>query len=153
MRIFIDADGCPVKQEVYRVAQRYKLNVVLVANTWMKTPQTTWAEFVMVNDDLDAADDWIVDNVAENDIVVTADIPLASRSLDKGAYALSHRGRIFDDDNIKDAVATRDLQAQLREAGMMTRGPAPFQKKDRSRFLQSLDLVIQKIYKKMKRNK
>ena len=153
MKIFIDADGCPVKQEVYRVAQRYELDVVLVANAWMNTPQRNWLEFVMVNDDLDAADDWIVENVQENDIVITADIPLASRSLEKGAYALGHRGRMFNDDNIKDALATRDLQAQLREVGVITRGPAPFHKKDRSRFLQGLDQIIQKIYKKMRRNK
>ncbi|WP_372369516.1 YaiI/YqxD family protein [Candidatus Uabimicrobium sp. HlEnr_7] len=147
MKIFIDADGCPVKKEVYRVAQRYELEVTLVANAWMKTPD--WTEFILVNDDLDAADNWIAEHVEENDIVITADIPLASRCLNKEACVIGSRGRFFTDDNIGNALATRELQSQLRDAGIMTKGPAPLQKKDRSKFLQSLDLAIQKIRRKI----
>ena len=145
LKIFVDADGCPVKQEIYRVAKRYELKVILVSNTWMRTPQTDWLELIVVDDQFDAADDWIVGHIAEGDIVVTDDIPLASRSLDKGARVLGTRGRIFTESNIGDALASRKLQSQLREMGIMTRGSAPFQKRDRSQFLQSLDQAIQKI--------
>ena len=148
LEIFVDADGCPVKQETYRVAQRYELKVTLVANAWMQIPQADWLELVVVNDQLDAADDWIVEHITPNDIVVTTDIPLASRSLAKNAQVLGPRGRIFTEHNIGDALATRELQAQLRDIGIMTGGPAPFQKRDRSRFLQSLDQIIQKIRRK-----
>jgi uncharacterized protein YaiI (UPF0178 family) len=143
--IYVDADGCPVKEEVYRVAKRYGLKVILAANSWMRIPDGDWVELVVVDGHQDAADDWIVDHAGENDIVITGDIPLASRCLKNGARALGLKGRPFTEDNIGGVVATRDLLHQLREAGTKTRGPAAFEKKDRSRFLQSLDAMIQAV--------
>ncbi len=152
LKIFVDADGCPVKKEVYKVAKRYELKVTLVANTWMNIPLESWIELIVVGKDLDAADDWIVENINASDIVITTDIPLAFRIVEKEAHALSPRGRIFTESNIGEALASRDLQTQLREMGMMTRGPAPFQKQNRSHFLQSLDQVIQKVLRESAEN-
>jgi uncharacterized protein len=143
--IYIDADACPVKQETYRVAERYGLNVTLVANSWMRVPEKKWLKLFLVNDNLDAADDWIVENVRENDIVISGDIPLASRCLKKGALVLGMTGKEFTDSDIGTSLAMRDLLKELREAGTITGGPAQFQKKDRSRFLQSLDQMIQRV--------
>ena len=140
--LYVDADACPVKPEIYKVAQRHGLRVVLVANSWMRTPLDERIELVVAEGDLDAADDWIVEHIAEHDIVITADIPLAARCLEHGALALAPTGRRFTDDMIGEAVATRDLLSDLRDAGVVTGGPASFQKRDRSRFLQQLDEVI-----------
>ncbi|MFH0920018.1 MAG: YaiI/YqxD family protein [Fibrobacterota bacterium] len=145
LHIYIDGDACPVKHEVYRVAERYALPVTLVANSWMRIPIHDWLNQVVVNDHPDAADDWIVLNVAENDIVITGDIPLASRCLKKGAQILGTTGNEFTDSNIGQALAGREILSGLREAGAVTGGPAQFEKKDRSRFLQSLDRIIQRI--------
>ena len=145
LHIYVDADACPVKNEVYRVAKRYQLNVTLVANAWMRTPDDERVRLEVVEDDFDAADDWIVDHVGPDDIVVTADIPLASRCMQNGARAIGSTGRPFTDDNIGEAVATRDLLAVLRGGGEITGGPPPLTKRDRSRFLQTLDEVIQSI--------
>jgi len=145
--IFVDADACPVKQEVYRVANRYGLNVTLVSNSWMRAPQEDRINLVVVDDRLDAADDWIVEHVGENDIVISGDIPLASRCLEKGAQVLGPSGRVFTDESIGEALATREFLSQLRELGTMTGGPAPFRKRDRSRFLQRLDETIQAVRK------
>ena len=144
-RILVDADAAPVKQEVFRVALRYGIKVILVANSPINIPEEDWLETVVVSGQFDAADDWIVDHVQKDDIVVTGDIPLASRCLKKGARVLDHRGRIFTENSICDILATRDLMAHLRETGVNTGGPKAFEKKDRSRFLQSLDTVIQAI--------
>ena len=143
--ILVDADGCPVKAEVYRVAQRYGLKVKLVSNQWMKTPDASWLELVVVEDGPNVADDWIVEHVSERDIVITGDIPLASRCLEKGASVLGLKGRPFTEDNIGGAVATRDLLTYLRDHGTRTGGPAPFDKRDRSRFLEQLDQMVQAI--------
>ncbi len=143
--VFIDADACPVKAEVYRVAQRYGLNVTLVANSWMNAPHEQWIRLEVVGGQLDAADDWIAEHVGDGDIVITADIPLAARCLEKGALVLGTTGRPFSEDNIGDALATRELMSELRDAGTMVGGPPPFSKKDRSRFLQSLDAMIQSV--------
>ena len=143
--ILIDADGCPVKQEVYRVARRYGLKVKVVANSQMHIPGEDWLELVVVSDRFNAADDWIVGNITKNDIVISGDIPLASRCLEKGAWVLGFRGHVFTEDSIGDTLATRDLMSHLRDIGITTRGPAPFKKLDRSRFLQSLDGIIQAI--------
>ena len=148
LHIYVDADACPVKREVYRVAGRYRLSVTLVANSWMRIPDEPGISLKVVEDDFDAADDWIVNHVEQDDIVITADIPLASRCMEKGARALGPTGRPFTEDNIGEAVATRDLLAVLRGGGEITGGPAPLEKKDRSRFLQSLDEVIQSIRRK-----
>ena len=141
--IYVDADGCPVKNEVYRVAKRFGLKVYLVSNSRMGIPQEELFELVIVNERFNAADDWIVEQVRPNDIVVSADIPLAARCLEKGSRVIDPRGRIFTEESIGDALASRDLMAYLRDMGNMTGGPAPFEKRDRSRFLQRLDDVIQ----------
>ncbi len=148
LHIFVDADACPVKQEVYRVASRYRLEVTLVANSWMRVPNERWIALEVVEDGFDAADDWIVERVQPYDIVVTADIPLASRCLKEGARVIGPTGKPFTEDNIGQAVATRDLLSELRGAGEITGGPPPLKKSDRSRFLQQLDDVIQSIRRK-----
>ncbi|MDA3898748.1 MAG: YaiI/YqxD family protein [Desulfobacteraceae bacterium] len=145
LKIYIDADACPVKNEVFRVAERYELDVILVSNTWMKTPKSNRIQLQVVDGKFDAADDWIVDHAQTDDIVITADIPLASRCLDNDARALGPKGREFTKNNIGDIMATREIMSHLRDLGTATGGPAPFQKKDRSRFLQSLDRMIQTI--------
>ena len=147
-RIIVDADACPVKDEVYRVATRYGLEVILVANGRMRIPDESWVRLEVVTDGFDAADDWIVDHVQTDDVVVTADILLASRCLKKNAMVLGSSGKPFTEDNIGDAVATRDLLAELRGGGAITGGPAPLRPKDRSQFLQKLDEVIQAIRRK-----
>jgi uncharacterized protein YaiI (UPF0178 family) len=144
-QVIIDADACPVKQEVYKVAGRYGLHVTLVSNMRMRTPQEQSVSLVVVEGHLDAADDWIADNVCEDDIVVTADIPLAARCLEKHALVIGTNGHPFSEDSIGDALATRDLMAQLRDGGEITGGPPPFSKRDRSRFLQNLDEMINKV--------
>jgi uncharacterized protein YaiI (UPF0178 family) len=145
LHIFIDADACPVKQEVYQVARRYGLEVTLVANAWMRLPTEPWLTLEVVGDELDAADDWIVEHVQPHDIVVSADILLASRCLEREARVIGTSGKPFTEDNIGDAVATRDLLSHMREAGAVTGGPRPLTKRDRSRFLQQLDQDIQAI--------
>ena len=145
LHIYVDADACPVKQEVYRVARRYGLAVTLVANSWMRAPDESWLALEVVGEGFDAADDWIVGRVRPDDIVITADVPLASRCLKGGARVIGPTGKPFTDDNIGQAVATRDLLAGIRGAGEMTGGPPPITKRDRSRFLQQLDEVIQSI--------
>ncbi len=142
MIIFIDADGCPVKEEVYRVARRHRLPVRVVANHWMRTPSDGQVEMQVVSGAFDAADDWIAERVTRADLVVTADIPLAARCLEKGAKVLGHRGRPFTEDSIGEALASRELMTQLREMGVVSGGPRPFAKKDRSSFLHSLDEAI-----------
>ena len=145
LHIFVDADECPVKQEVYRVAGRYRLDVTLVANSWMRIPNERRLTLEVVGDGFDEADDWIVEHVQPHDIVVTADIPLASRCLKEGARVIGTTGKPFTENNIGDAVATRDLLSELRDAGEISGGPPPLQKGDRSRFLQQLDDMIQSI--------
>lgn len=150
MDIIIDADACPVKQEVYRVAKRYRLKVILVSNSWMRTPDADWIELVIVDKGLNVADEWIVEHVNEDDIVISGDIPLASQCLKKGAFVIGTTGRPFTENNIGSVLATRDLLSDLREQGIMIGGPAPFNKQDRSRFLQCLDETIQTIRRKQK---
>lgn len=140
--IYIDADACPVKSEVYRVAKRYGLKVFLVSNSWMRAPDSGWLELVVVDKGDDVADDWIVEHAGPEDIVITGDIPLASRCLSKGAQVLGNTGRPFDEANIGDVLSLRDLLHDLREQGMVTSGPAPFSRRDSSRFLQELDKMI-----------
>lgn len=143
--IFVDADACPVKQEVYRVAQRYGLKVTLIANSPMNIPEGEDISLVVVNGQMDAADDWIVNHAVKNDIVITQDIPLAARCLKIGARVLGPKGYVFTEATISSALANRDLMTYLRNTGMETGGPAAFQKRDRSLFLQSLDKVIRAI--------
>ena len=144
LHIFVDGDSCPVKDEVYKVAKRYGLDVTVVAASWMRIPNEPWIELKVVKEEgqLDAADDWIVDQVQAGDIVISEDIILASRCLEKDARALNPRGRVFTPDSIGEALATRELMSDLREAGAITGGPAPFGKTDRSQFLQRLDEIV-----------
>jgi len=145
LHIFVDADACPVKQEVYRVANRYGLDVTLVANAWMRVPNERAIALKVVDGGLDAADDWIVEHVTSCDIVITADIPLASRCLKQGARVIGPTGKPFTEDNIGQAVAARELLSELRVLGEITGGPPPMKKSDRSRFLHQLDEIIQSI--------
>lgn len=144
IEIFVDADGCPVKEETYVVATRYGIRVVLVANARLTVPRDLAVEMIVVDQGPDVADDWIVEHVQPADVVVTADIPLAARCLDAGARALGTNGRVFDVDSIGHLLATRDLKTQLREAGTLSGGPAPISAKDRSRFLSRLDELVQR---------
>ncbi|MFW5775615.1 MAG: YaiI/YqxD family protein [Chitinivibrionales bacterium] len=143
--IYIDADACPVKQETYRVAARYNLSVTLVANCGMRTPNDHRIRLKVVGDALDAADDWIAQQVQPHDIVITADIPLASRCLEKKARVIGPTGKPFTDETIGQALAMRELMADLRGMGEFGGGPPPFDKRDRSQFLQKLDETIQAI--------
>lgn len=143
--IYIDADACPVKEEVYRVARRYQLTVTLVANSRMRLPADATVTLQIVGGGLDAADDWIAEAVVAGDIVISNDIPLAARCLAKAAKVLAPNGKPFTADNIGDALATRNLLAELRGGGDQLGGPPPFGPRDRSRFLQSLDTLIQDV--------
>ena len=145
--IYVDADACPVKQEVIKVARRCELSVTFVANAAMRIPDSEGTKLVVVESrQLDAADDWIVNHLSQNDIVVTADIPLAYRCVQASAEVLDPSGRIFTKENVGELLAARDLMSSLRDTGMVTGGgPAPFQKQDRSRFLHSLDQIIQNL--------
>jgi len=141
LTIYVDADACPVKTEVVKVAERHQLRVVLVANSWMQAPRGQRIRMQVVPGSFDAADDWIVEHVAQDDIVITSDIPLASRCLHAGARILAPSGKEFSDDNIGNALASRELMADLRAYGVGG-GPPPFGPKDRSRFLERLELVV-----------
>lgn len=145
IRILVDADACPVKEEIVRVAERHGLAAVFVSNAWMRLPTSAVVERRLVPEGPDAADDWIAGEIHPSDICVTQDIPLAGRCLKAGARALSPTGRPFTPDNIGMALAVRDLKAHLRETGDMRGGPAAFSKADRSRFLQALEQAVQDI--------
>jgi uncharacterized protein len=149
LNIFIDADACPVKQEVFRVAERFKLGVTLVSNSHMRVQENPRIKLVIVDSGPDEADNWIVENIGAGDIVITADIPLAGRSISKGACVISPSGRLFTEDNIGQILATRNLMTDLRDLGEITGGPAPFRKKDRSNFLQQLDELIHSILRQL----
>ncbi len=141
--IFVDADACPVKDEVYRVSTRYGLQVFVVANSHIAVPAGLGAELVRVERGPDVADDWIIEHLEPGDIVVSGDIPLAARALAAGARVLGHDGRPFTEDQIGTAVAMRQLNQELRERGIGSRGPAPLAAKDLARFLSSLDQLVQ----------
>lgn len=149
IRIFVDADACPVKPEVYRVAERYGLRVFVVANAFMQVPRGGLVELVVVAAGPDVADDWIAERAGASDIVITADVPLAARAFRNGASVLSPIGKVFDDDSIGMAVATRDLLTDLRAAGAATRGPPPLSRQDLSRFLSALDLAVVRLKRKL----
>ena len=144
IEIFVDGDGCPVKEEVYGVAHRYRVPVLLVAHSPLHVPQDLEVKMVLVEQGPDAADDWIAEHVSSGDVVVTADIPLAARCLEKEARVLSTTGRPFTEESIGGQLAMRDLKAQLRETGVMSGGPPAMSQKDRSRFLSKLDELVQR---------
>lgn len=140
--IFVDADACPVKEEIYKVARRCGCKVFVVANTFMRTPPDV--EFVAVDAGADAADDWIAGHVQRGDIVITNDIPLASRTLKAGGAALGATGKAFTESSIGAALAQRELMEHLRSFGEGAGGPKPFSAQDRSRFLSALDAAVMK---------
>ena len=140
--IYVDADACPVKDEVYRVAARYRLKTFVVANSFMMVPTSPLIERVVVDAGADVADDWIAERAAAGDVVITNDIPLAGRALKAGAAALSPNGRPFTADSIGAALSQRALMEHLRSTGEVTGGPKPFDRNDRARFLQVLDETI-----------
>ena len=141
LTIFIDADACPVKDEIYRVARRYEMTVKVVANAPLRVPADATVELV-VRIGFGAADDWIAEQAGPGDIVITADIPLAARALAKAARVLDAKGYPFTENEIGAALAMRDLMDELRQSGAATGGPAPMTPKDRSRFLSKLDELV-----------
>ncbi len=143
--IYVDADACPVKDEVYRVADRYGLKTFVVANSWIRVPDSPLIERVTVTDGLDIADDWIVEHAGPGDIVITADIPLADRCIKGGARVLAPNGRPFTTASIGNDLATRNLLTELRDTGQIRGGGRAFTKQDRSRFLGALDGMAQAI--------
>jgi uncharacterized protein YaiI (UPF0178 family) len=145
LRIFVDADACPVKDEVYRVAERFRLPVTVVANSPLRVPQSPDIERVVVGDKLDAADDWIAERASPHAVVITADVPLAARCVAVGAAVIAPNGRPFTKDSIGMAVAMRDLMTDLRSAGEATSGPPPFTPRDRSAFLSELDRTLRRL--------
>lgn len=148
LNIYIDADGSPVKEETYKVAARYQLKVFVVANKRINIPLHPSIEMIVVPQGADEADNWIAENIQENDICIATDIPLADRCLKKGARVLGARGDEFTEDMIGEAMATRELMKHLRELGEVGGGPAAFSQRDRSQFLSSLDRIIQSIKRK-----
>ncbi len=139
--IYVDADACPVKAETVKVAERHGLPVVFVANAWLAVPRAPRVRVQVVPGSFDAADDWIVGQVQRDDVVITSDIPLAARCLKAGARVVKPSGQRFTDDNIGNALAGRELAAELRAYGVGG-GPPPFGPKDRSRFLDALENVV-----------
>ncbi len=141
--VYVDGDACPVKDEVFRVAGRHNLKTRVVSNSWMRLPESPLIERIVVAEGLDAADDWIAENIAPGDIAITADIPLAGRCLEKGAAVLGPTGKPFTEQNIGAALATRSLMADLRDRGEI-RGTNPaFTKQDRIRFLDAMENAVQ----------
>jgi uncharacterized protein YaiI (UPF0178 family) len=143
--IYIDADACPVKDEVYRVTDRYQWKVVVVANMWLRVPDHPRITRMIVNEGLDRADDWIAEHAAEGDIVITADVPLADRCVKTGARVIGPTGKAFTPSSIGSDLAMRNLMTSLRETGEIRGGGRPFAKGDRSRFLVALDTAVQAI--------
>jgi uncharacterized protein len=143
--IYVDGDACPVREEIYRVAARLRLNVLVVSNGSrpIRPPGTSNVRMIMVGDTADAADDWIAGHISGADVCVTSDIPLAARCLKKGARVVSPTGKQWTQANIGNALAGREIARHLRELGTNTRGPAPLTKRDRSRFLSALDTALQ----------
>jgi uncharacterized protein len=142
IQVFVDGDACPVKEEVYRVALRHGVKTFVVANSFMMVPRDPLIERVLVPAGPDAADDWIAERCRRGIVVVTADVPLASRAVKAGADAIAPNGRAFTEQSVGMALATRNLMDQLRSAGETTSGPRPFAAKDRSAFLSALDLAV-----------
>ncbi|HEX2964468.1 MAG TPA: YaiI/YqxD family protein [Syntrophorhabdaceae bacterium] len=141
--IYVDADASPVKGETVRVAKRYNLKVFFVSNCRMRMPDYERAEKIIVSERMDAADDWIVEHLKKDDIVISADVPLASRCIKKGAVVLDPNGRILNEETIGEALSHRDIMTFLRETGSVVNFSPPYHKKYRSRFLQKLDDLIQ----------
>ncbi len=147
--IFVDADACPVKKEIFAVARKYNLKVYLVANSWLRIPQDESIELIVVgNKQLDEADDWIADHISAGDIAITSDVPLAARCLEKDASVLDAKGHVFTKESIGGSLANRNLMTYLREMGDYAPGQAPYDKRDRSKFLQYFNQIIQTALRK-----
>jgi uncharacterized protein YaiI (UPF0178 family) len=142
LNIYVDGDACPVKDEVFRVAERHSLKVYLVSNSWHRIGSNPFVEQVVVSQGPDVADDWIAERVGDGDIVITSDIPLADRCIKNAAYAMAPTGKSFTPDSIGMALAVRNLMTDLREIGEATGSNASFTKQDRSRFLSKLETQI-----------
>lgn len=140
--IYVDADACPVKAEVYRVAERYGVKVYVVSNSHIAVPREPFIERVVVAAGPDVADDWIAERSAPGAVVISADVPLAHRAITAGAVVISPTGRVLNEASIGMVLATRNLMDELRSAGQVTGGPKPFQQRDRSNFLSALDEAI-----------
>ena len=147
VRILVDADACPVKAEIYRVAERYRLQVLVVSNSLIAIPISALIERIVVEAGPDVADDWIASRAEAGDVVVTSDVPLAARCVNAGADVLGPTGRRFDANSIGMTLATRNLMEELRAAGQITGGPRPFGQKDRSAFLNALDTAVVRLRK------
>ena len=143
--ILVDADACPVKEEIFKVAYRLNTPVTLVANSYLRTPNHPLISMQVVSDGFDAADDWIAENATPSCVVITADILLAGRCIEVGATVLGPTGKPFNSSNIGGAIATRAIMADLRAGLEQTSGPAPFTNKDRSQFLNALDRELQRL--------
>ncbi len=141
--LYVDADACPVKDEVMRVAERHALPVLMVSNQWMRIGNHPLVQSVVVAEGMDAADDWIAERAGNTDVVITADIPLAARVIANGAQVLRPNGKPITEAAVGDVKATRDLMQHLRDSGQITGGPAGFTKQDRSRFLSALETMVQ----------
>ncbi len=150
-RIYVDADACPVKDEIYRVAARHRLPVTVVANSPIRVPQDPLIERIAVGAELDAADNWIAERAGRGDIVITTDVPLASRCVKAGAEVIAPNGRPFTEDAIGMTLAVRNLMTDLRSAGEVTSGPRPFSPRDRSAFLSALDQAIRRVQRARQR--
>lgn len=144
-QIYVDADACPVKSEIYKVAERHGAPVQVVSNSFLRLPRDPRLNLVVVGDGPDAADDWIAERAGPKDVVVTADIPLASRCVKAGACVIAPNGRLFTAESIGMALATRNLMSDLREAGQVTGGPKAFSPRDRSAFLSALHEAIERL--------
>ena len=147
IKIYVDADACPVKNEIERVATRHNLKTYMVCDGGIRPSLNPLIQLVVVNQGADAADDWIADHIGRADICVTNDIPLAARCLKKEAFALKSNGKSYTNDNIGMALATREIMERIRESGEMTGGPPPFNKTDRSKFLDQIEKIVQKAKK------
>ena len=145
IEILVDADACPVKAEIYRVAERYAIKVFVVSGALVAIPPSPLIERVIVGDKFDAADDWIAERAHPKSIVITADIPLAQRALAAGAIVIGNTGKPFTKDSIGMAMASRELMSQLRAMGEITGGPRPMAGKDKSRFLSALDEAVKRL--------
>jgi len=143
--IYVDTDACPVKDEVIKVAHRHGLKTYMVSDGGIRPYPSPLVELVIVAQGADAADDWIAEHIDNGDIAVTSDIPLAARCLKQGAHALKPNGEAFSENSIGMALATRDLMQGLRETGEITGGPRPFAKRDRSQFLNALEVIVQNL--------
>ncbi len=145
--IYVDADACPVKPEIAKVAERHGLHVVLVSNSGMRPSRDPKVRHVVVSDSFDAADDWIVEHALPGDIAITGDVPLAKRLVENDVHVSGHSGKLFTSETIGIQSAMRDFNQEMREAGAISGYNAPFSQRDRSNFLQALDLLVRRAMK------